>query len=210
MNRFVWDLRYPTASGATGDPENAQAARGPQALPGTYQVRVTVAGQHFTQPLKIVLDPRSTATPSDLARQFDLAMRIAKEFGRATDATQQIGSLRRQLADAKSKASGNSALPALIASLDAEAEKIAGAGGRNAEAPPSGLNAVRSQLNAVLNVVDSADRTPPAQAYALFDQANRDLAAQLAAWNSLKSGKLIELNRSLQDQNLLRVELQEK
>ena len=90
--------------------------------------------------------------------------------------------------------------------------KIAGAaGGRNAEgAPPgTGLNAVRLQLNAVINVVDSADRTPPAQAYALFDQASRDLATQLAAWNSLKTGKLVEINRSLQTKQLPQIELRE-
>jgi len=162
MNRFVWDLRYATASGATGDPENAQGARGPQALPGAYQVRLSVAGQNFTQPLKIVLDPRSAATPSDLANQIDLAMKTAMELGRATCAAQQIGSLRRQLSDAKAKALGDSALLASIASLDAEAAKISGTGGgRTEEAPPSGLNAVRLQLNAVVNVVDNADRTPP-------------------------------------------------
>ena len=190
MNRFVWDLRYSTASGATAEPENAQAARGPQTLPGTYQVRLTVAGQHFTQPLKVVLDPRSTATPADLAKQFDLAMKTSDELKRAAEAIQQIGTLRRRLADAKIKASGNAALLASIASVDADAAKIAG----------PGLNAIRSQLNAVMNVVDSADRTPPAQAYALFEQASRDLAAQLAAWNSLQSGKLSELNRSLPGQ----------
>ena len=104
-----------------------------------------------------------------------------------------------QLADAKAKASGNGALLGAIESVDFDAAKIAGAvGGRNADAPTSGLNAVRAQLNSVANVVDSADRTPPAQAYALYDQASRDLATQLAAWNALKNGKLAELNRSLQ------------
>ena len=210
MNRFVWDLRYSAASGGTGDPESGQAARGPQALPGTYQVRLTVAGQRFTQPLKVALDPRSTATPADLAKQFDLAMKTSRQLRSATDAAQQIGSLRRQLSDAKAKASGDSALLASIASLDSDAAKIAGAaGGRNADAPPSGLNAVRLQLNAVVNVVDSADRTPPAQAYALYDQASRDLATQLAAWNSLKTGKLVELNRSLQTKQLPQIELRE-
>jgi hypothetical protein len=210
MNRFVWDLRYSTASGDTGDPEDAQAARGPQALPGAYQVRLSVAGQHFTQPLKIVLDPRSAATPSDLAKQFDLAIKTARELRRATDAAQQIASLRRQLSDAKAKASGDSGLLTLITSLETMAVNMAGtSGGRNAEAPPSGLNAVRLQLNAVVNVVDSADRTPPAQAYALFDQASRDLAGQLATWNSLKTGKLTELNRSLRTKQLPQIEIKE-
>ena len=201
MNRFVWDLRYATASGATGDPENAQAARGPQVLPGDYQVRVTIAGRSFTQPLKVVLDPRSTATPADLAKQFELATKAGSELKRAVDAAQQIGALRRRLADAKTKTAGNAALLASIAAVDADAANIAGgAGGRNVEAPPSGLNAVRLQLNAVLNVVDSADRTPPAQAYALFEQASRDLATQLSAWNSLQAGKLAELNRAMPSQ----------
>ena len=60
-----------------------------------------------------------------------------------------------------------------------------------------------------MNVVDSADRTPPAQAYALFEQASRDLATQLAAWNSLKTVKLVELNRSLQTKQLPQIELRE-
>ncbi len=200
MNRFVWDLRYSPASGATGDPESAQAARGAQGLPGTYQARLTVAGQHFTRPLKIVLDPRSSATPADLAKQFDLALKVSRELGRATDATQQIASLRRQLADAKSKSAGDSTLVAAIVSVDSDAARIAG---------PSGLAGVRAQLNAVFNVVDSADRTPPTQAYALFDQASRDLASQFAAWNSLKTGKLVELNRSLQTKQLPQIEIKE-
>jgi hypothetical protein len=37
-----------------------------------------------------------------------------------------------------------------------------------------------------LSVAESADRTPPAQAVQLFEQANRDLAAQMAKWKSLR------------------------
>jgi hypothetical protein len=187
MNRFVWDLRYAVTPGGTGDPESGQPARGPRVLPGTYQVLITVSGQSFKKPLKVALDPRSTATPADLARQLDLATKTARELTRASEAVQQISSLRSQLANAKNKALGNSTLLALINGLDADAAKI-------------GLNAVRSQLNAVLNVVDSGDRTPPAQAYTLFEEASRDLAIQLAAWDSLKAGKAAEFNRSLPTQ----------
>jgi len=197
MNRFVWDLRYGRTGGVSGS-EAGPSVRGPQVLPGVYQVRLTVAGQRFTQPLKVVLDPRSTATPADLAKQFDLAMKSWHELERATEAAQQIDSARRQLANAKEKASDNGALLGAIASVDSDAANIAGGrGSRNADSPSSGLDAVRAQLNAIVNVVDSADRTPPSQAYALFDLASRDLATQLAAWNALKNGKLAELNRSL-------------
>ena len=67
MNRFVWDLRYSIAAAAgEADDENGMAAQGPQVLPGMYQVRLTVAGKQYTQPLKVMLDPRSAATPADL------------------------------------------------------------------------------------------------------------------------------------------------
>ena len=68
MNRFVWDLRYPL---------------GPQVLPGAYQVRLTIAGKTWTQPLLVALDPRSTATPEDLASQLDLGLKASQEIARA-------------------------------------------------------------------------------------------------------------------------------
>jgi hypothetical protein len=55
--------------------------------------------------------------------------------------------------------------------------------------------------------VDSADRTPPAQAYALYEQASRDLAALVASWDALKNGQLAELNRALRDKNLPSIDL---
>jgi photosystem II stability/assembly factor-like uncharacterized protein len=191
MTRFVWDLRYGR-TGGQGGPEGA-GVRGVHVLPGAYQVRLTAGGRTLTQPLKVVLDPRSSATPADLAKQFDLAMKASREIRHVGELGQQINAVRSQLTDAKNKASGNSTLLAAIASIETEVASIAGAGG---------LNGIRAQLNAVFNVADSADRTPPTQAYALFDQASRDLATQLAAWESLKSGKLVELNRSLREQKL--------
>jgi photosystem II stability/assembly factor-like uncharacterized protein len=193
MNRFVWDLRYPAADAA---------ARGPQVLPGIYQLRLTVSGQHYTQPLKVTLDPRSTATPIDLAKQFELATKVSSQLGKNAQLTGQISALRRQIDELKKK-STDAALLTLLASVDAAAEKIAGArGSRAATAPPSGLGAVQADLNAVNGVVDSSDRTPPAQAYALYEQAAHNFTTQLANWEALKSGKLAELNRALRAQNL--------
>ena len=78
-NRFAWDLRYALPARVTG--------RGPQVLPGVYQVRLTAAGKSYTQPVKVALDPRSTATPLDLQKQFDLCMSILKDMQRAETAT---------------------------------------------------------------------------------------------------------------------------
>ncbi len=44
MNRFVWDMRYPGPDGDSEDDHVGAGTRGPKAVPGRYQVRLTVAG----------------------------------------------------------------------------------------------------------------------------------------------------------------------
>ncbi|NJD17889.1 MAG: hypothetical protein FIA95_01185 [Gemmatimonadetes bacterium] len=70
MHRFTWDLGV-TVEGA--------GRSMPRAVPGTYQVRLTVDGKSATQPLELKIDPRLAAdglTVADLQAQYDLALRI--------------------------------------------------------------------------------------------------------------------------------------
>jgi photosystem II stability/assembly factor-like uncharacterized protein len=207
MSRGVWDLRYPSAfPEAGGGGEGGPPGRGPLVLPGTYQVRLTAAGHQLTQPLKVVMDPRSTATPTDLAKQFDLAFKAWRDLKKTSDTRGQLTALRRRLAEIKSSA--NTAQVSLASEVDTEAARIlGGSGGRGASATPSGLGAAQTQLNAALSVAESADRTPPAAAYTLYEQGSRGLTAQLAAWEALKNGKLAELNRALRAASLPEIDL---
>ncbi len=63
MHRWIWDLRptpTPRAPGAGGGGGGGGGGFGfrPTVLPGTYSVKLTVAGQTFTQPLVVKRDPR--------------------------------------------------------------------------------------------------------------------------------------------------------
>src|SRR5258708_5346812 len=78
--------------------------------------------------------------------------------------------------------------------------------GRGGGGGPQNLDTVSSRLNTALGVAQSADRTPPATAYAAYEQASRDLAAQLASWKTLRDVKLAELNRELRQANLPPIE----
>ena len=210
MSRFVWDLRYAPASADAdgGEGEGGPPGRGPQVLPGNYQVRLTVAGRQFTQPLKVAPDPRSSATPADLAKQFDLALKAWRDVKTTAGAMRLLTALRRRIAEIKSRQAANAALVALASEIDTSAAQIlGGSGGRGASGAPSGLGAVESELNAALSVAESADRTPPAAAYTLYEQGSRGLAQQLAAWQTLKNGKLAGLNRALRAANLPEIDL---
>jgi photosystem II stability/assembly factor-like uncharacterized protein len=60
MHRFVWDLRHTPAPGAgRGGRGGGRGGAGEPAAPGTYTVKLTVDGRSYTQPLKVVADPRS-------------------------------------------------------------------------------------------------------------------------------------------------------
>ncbi|HMD50565.1 MAG TPA: hypothetical protein VKG79_15750, partial [Bryobacteraceae bacterium] len=197
MSRFVWDLRYESASegGGEGGPPGRGGAL---ALPGLYTVRLTANGQTLTQQLHVKLDPRSIATPAELAKQFDLCMKASGDLKKARAALRQLAVVRRRTGEILT--AKNPALLGLASDVDMFAARIAGSnGGRNSNAQSSGLNAVQAELNAAFNVSQSADRTPPAQAYAVYDQASHELATQFAAWEALKTGKLAELNRALQN-----------
>jgi len=207
LNRFVWDLRCAVETAGAAENDYGQAVRGPQVIPGAYQVRLTVAGQHYTEALKVVLDPRSPATPTDLARQFDLGLKATTEIAKNGQLTRELAALRAQITDIKKK-SPDAALLALVSKVEAEAQKLSGVEASwQTPATPSGVGAVQTNLGAVNFVVDSADRTPPAQAYALYEQASRDLAALVTSWDALKNGPLSELNRSLRDKNLPSIDL---
>ena len=100
MHRFVWDLHYPPPPTLSPNfPISAiyedtwREPRGPVALPGRYELRLTVDGRTLTQPLTVRMDPRVRTTPVALARQFAAATRLAAAMRRTDDALQAMRAL---------------------------------------------------------------------------------------------------------------------
>ncbi len=82
LNRFTWDLTYPGARRTASQPAGGG---GPDAVPGAYRARLTVAAAggsqawSETQPLVVKADPRVTkdgVTTADMQQQFDHNMRV--------------------------------------------------------------------------------------------------------------------------------------
>src|SRR5258708_13782798 len=70
------------------------------ALPGRYQVRVTVGGRSAMQSFALKLDPRSRVTPADLQAQFAFLKQLRDTVNAATTAIITIRNGRAQLNDA--------------------------------------------------------------------------------------------------------------
>src|SRR5205823_9949278 len=115
MTRMVWDLRYE------GPPrvkdyylyEYDAGSKGPLALPGRYQARLTVDGRTLSAPFEVKLDPRLNVSREDLQKQFALLMDIRSELTRVYDLANQIIDLRKQLDEMKKRVDPSKAKPLL-------------------------------------------------------------------------------------------------
>jgi photosystem II stability/assembly factor-like uncharacterized protein len=183
MHRFTWDFRY------TGpDPLNTEyqpvgvfgqttprLPLGPLALPGQYKVRLIADGHTLTAPLSLTMDPRVNTSPEGLAQQFHAEQRISNALQQAYQTIRDVEAFRAQLSSQLKNASLNSHAK----HLDTVAAALL-------TAPATGLESVAQQLNALFQVVDSADRAPTQQATQALHTTLGKLNAQLAAWQKLK------------------------
>src|SRR5262249_39698346 len=75
MNRLVWDYRYAKPvkieTGSRGSREEALEGVGaPRAIPGEYQVQLTVGDASVTERFRLLADPRLSVSADELRAQF--------------------------------------------------------------------------------------------------------------------------------------------
>ena len=184
MHRFIWDIRYsapPVAQPGYGMSTVAggdvpREPEGPQALPGSYQVRLTVGGTAYVQPLHLTMDPRVKVSPQDLERQFTLELKLVQAVQQANKAVEEI----------------HAAAQAEKISADDE-KKLAGARRPRGEAAAEGgpgqpaFAQVIGNLSQLIVAVDSADAAPTTQETQAAEKTLAQAQALLKQWEALRS-----------------------
>jgi len=184
LNRFVWDLRYPDArilesAVLWGSP------RGPEVVPGSYQVRLSVGGEAQTRSLEIVPDPRLETTQADFESQFELAMDLHGMLNAAHGAVRKIRDVRAQVTAIaeRMRAAGlgdvEEAARELDAKLTAIEEHIHQTRARGAQDPLNFPPKLDNQILYLYDVVGSADAKPTAGAVLRHGDLERELDAVL-------------------------------
>src|SRR6202043_3337412 len=93
-------------------------ARGPVAVPGRYQVRITVGSQSQTAAFDLKLDPRVKVSQAELEQQFNLVLQTRDELSRVYDTVNQIQDVRAQLAGLKRRLPENVSAKTVAAAAD--------------------------------------------------------------------------------------------
>ncbi|HLV85920.1 MAG TPA: hypothetical protein VKV39_03015 [Candidatus Sulfotelmatobacter sp.] len=190
MHRFVWNLNWAGGDESLSENEFAPP-RGPRAVPGTYQVRFTVDGKTSAQPLRVVMDPRSTATAEELRQQFELGRKIFEDVLQSHKVLSEIGSVRKRISTLESKLAEHPELKASLAEADGKAKAV-----MEGEKEPqhlTGLLHADNGLASALRVVESSDRAVPAQALDVYDEASKAFLQGREQWKVLQTQlKLID------------------
>jgi photosystem II stability/assembly factor-like uncharacterized protein len=126
LNRFVWDLRYEEAHRVPGYYlwEYGNGARGPVAVPGHYQVRLSVGAQTQTAAFDLKLDPRVQVSQGDLEQQFNTILEVRDELSRVYDTVNQIQDVRSQLSGLKRRLPENGNAKSIVSAADDLEKKL--------------------------------------------------------------------------------------
>ena len=98
-NTFVWDTRYKGAEILDGMIFWSASFKGSKAVPGNYKVILEKNGISQEQSFKILPDPRSEATLSDMKKQFDFVNLVNASADKAHRAIKNIRIIRKKLED---------------------------------------------------------------------------------------------------------------
>src|SRR6266567_2658508 len=131
MNRFVWDLRYEKplkleAKSRSKREEALAGASGPRAVPGEYQVRLSVGDQVLTESFVLVADPRLPVTAADMQAQFELKLAIRERLSETHSAINQIRRVRDQVEEWLKRAPDSTAIKEGARSLKEELKTVEG------------------------------------------------------------------------------------
>lgn len=202
MNRINWDLTYdpPRARRDSGGVPGGFGgpARGPQAMPGTYTVRLTVGTEKLERPVEVRMDPALDVTVADLRKQFDASMNLREMLSAMNDTLRAIDTYRAQLVGRKNvvatlrgaeKNEQIKLIDAEIADVDSLLSSVTQPTGKTfwSEGPR-----VSERLGALSNGIGAVNRAPTPHQVQLLGELQvewKEALAKVAA----KLGKVISL-----------------
>ena len=181
VQHFTWDLQYAPVTPFQGMVLWGATTNGPLALPGTYQARLTVDGQTFTQPITVKKHPLYTISDADMRAQFELASRIRDKVNEANEAIIQIRRIKTQLKDRTDK--NNSADAKAIAEqftkeLSAVEEDVYQVRNQSNQDPLNFPIKTNNRLASLLRVVTTGEGRPIGNAEPIFEDLQKELKAE--------------------------------
>jgi len=212
LNRFLWDMRVFKPVLAPKAVFNEGDKSPPRVGPGVYEVRLTAAGQTFTQKAEVRPRPDSPASPADLAAQFALLSAIRDRLSENHETVLAIRDVRAQARDIGERAARLKLGDALKKKADALSEKLSALEllftNPQIKADEDDLNyepKLDHDWTNLAGIVASADRKPTAASVKYYDVLKTKQDAAIGQWKALLSGDVAEFSRAAEEAKLPRL-----
>jgi hypothetical protein len=210
LHRVLWDLRYPdpkvlpygyygnlltyteytlTWHAVKGHTPRVQPP-GPIAIPGKYEVALTVDGHTYKQELTLVNDPRVDVTQNGLAAQLQSEQRMTGGMSASYAAFFQIDTMRAVIAANQTRIANRSGAKAMLADLRALDTQLA-------TLADSSFGVVNRDLTRQLEDADFGDLRPTPNNLSTTEASCRTLDAALGAFTRLRTTSIPQLNTAL-------------
>ena len=180
--------------------------RGPRAVPGTYQVKLTVGTNTMTQSFEVKKDPRVETTQEEFAKQFDLLMKIRDKLTETHEAILKIRDLRKQIDDVTSRMKDQQAImgaaKSLKANLTAIEETLYQTKNQSSQDPLNFPVRLNNKLAALAGVVAAADAAPTDQSFVIYEELAAKINEQLQKLDQVIKTELPAFNKLVRDQNI--------
>ena len=191
LNTFAWDLRLP---GATVFDKmilwSARPQRGPLALPGEYQVRITANGKTETQSFEIKVDPRVKGVKNaDLNEQFDLSMKIRDKVSEANEAVIKIRAYKNDM--------GKKISSKKLEKLNSIEEQIYQVKNESSQDPLNFPIRLNNKIASLGGIVDSAEARPTDGSYIVFKELSEELDKLIHEMNSVLGNYTIKTKKKM-------------
>jgi len=196
-NRFVWNLRAEPAHKLDSVVVDEGMLDGPQVVPGTYTVRLTVGTTTVERRLQVAEDPRVNTSPSDLAAEYALALQVRDAIDSTVMSVQRIESIQEQLRHRSIQAKHmpyearvSAAADTLVAQLDSVRFALAAV---ESHADEITLNYPIKLYNKLLTLnvmVQGADAAPTPAQRAVYAELSGKVTEQLARLRAIEQVRL--------------------
>jgi hypothetical protein len=212
MHRFLWDAHYKPVPGVAPNypiaavyRNTAPGATSPWAMPGDYNVILTVNGKKYEQRLHLVMDPRVQTSAADLAQQFDTSMKMYNEWVALNAISEEARKIRSQLAELRPKIT-DATLKSHVEAFAEKLQNVAGAGGGGfggggGAAAGGGARvtaaSVMVRARTLFGLIEEADVAPTTQIMSAMPDVLKDAQDINQSWQGIKSTDLGALNREL-------------
>src|SRR5580704_7791422 len=203
VNRAKWSMRLKAPVVPPAASALFQAAQGPRVLPGTYTIKMTKGDQVYTEPLKVVLDPRAKYTVEDRKAQFALAIKLDRMLGHMSYAVSAIEGVRDAAVARAAKLPEKDPLRGRLQQLSTELDNLRSRIVATKEGGAiTGEERIREHLGNLYGDVNTYEGRPTDYQVARAESLGRELEDVITDFRKLIDKELSAINAGLQKKKL--------